>query len=68
VSCSERLGYGGDAAATMEAMMLNFDMSSFFEKRVLDFNAGVPGIAQFCVASMPQSLLSRYLVASVPSG
>ena len=39
--CSERLGYGGDAAATIEAIMLNFDMAAFNEKRVADFNAGM---------------------------
>jgi hypothetical protein len=37
---SERFGYGGDAAATAEAMMLNFDLSRFAEKRVNDFNIG----------------------------
>lgn len=36
----ERFGYGGDAAATAEAMMLNFNMAAFAEKRVRDFNAG----------------------------
>jgi alpha-L-rhamnosidase len=33
----ERLGYGGDIAATSEALMLNFDMENFYTKVVADF-------------------------------
>jgi alpha-L-rhamnosidase len=33
----ERFGYGGDAVATCEAFMLNFDMAAFYAKMVRDF-------------------------------
>ena len=33
----EKLGYGGDIAATSDAFMLNFDMSRFYRKVVHDF-------------------------------
>lgn len=33
----EKLGYGGDIAATSEAFMLNFDMSGFYAKAAQDF-------------------------------
>jgi len=33
----ERFGYGGDMAATSEAMMYNFDMAAFYEKAVRDY-------------------------------
>ena len=33
----ERFGYGGDIVATSEALMLNFDMESFYAKAVQDF-------------------------------
>jgi alpha-L-rhamnosidase len=33
----ERFGYGGDIVATSEALMLNFDMASFYAKAVADF-------------------------------
>ncbi len=33
----ERFGYGGDIAATSEALMLNFDMAAFYAKTVRDF-------------------------------
>ena len=33
----ERFGYGGDIVATSEAFMLNYDMSRFYEKTVIDF-------------------------------
>ncbi len=35
----ERFGYGGDAAATHEAVMLNWDVMGFMEKRVRDHNS-----------------------------
>ncbi len=34
----ERLGYGGDIAATSEAFMANFDMSGFYAKAVHDWS------------------------------
>ena len=34
----ERLGYGGDIAATSEAFMANFDMSGFYAKAVRDWS------------------------------
>ena len=34
----ERLGYGGDIVATSEAMMMNFDMATFYEKVVRDWS------------------------------
>jgi alpha-L-rhamnosidase len=34
----ERLGYGGDAHASGEAGMSIFDLSSFYEKRALDYS------------------------------
>ena len=33
----ERLGYGGDIVATSEALLLNFDMATFYQKTVLDW-------------------------------
>ncbi len=33
----ERLGYGGDIVATSEALMLNFDMCTFYAKAVQDW-------------------------------
>ena len=33
----ERLGYGGDALMSGEALLFNFDMAPFLRKRVLDF-------------------------------
>lgn len=33
----ERFGYGGDIVATSEALMLNFDMSTFYAKAVQDW-------------------------------
>jgi len=33
----ERFGYGGDIVATSEALMLNFDMASFYAKAATDF-------------------------------
>ena len=33
----ERMGYGGDIVAASEALMLNFDMSTFYAKTVQDF-------------------------------
>lgn len=33
----EKFGYGGDIVATCEALMNNFDMSSFYRKTVIDF-------------------------------
>ena len=33
----ERFGYGGDAVATCDAFMLNFDMAAFYAKLVRDF-------------------------------
>ena len=33
----ERFGYGGDIVATSEALMLNFDMETFYAKVVQDF-------------------------------
>ncbi len=33
----ERFGYGGDIVATSEALMLNFDMTGFYRKTVLDW-------------------------------
>ena len=33
----ERFGYGGDIVATSEAFILNYDMSRFYEKTVIDF-------------------------------
>jgi alpha-L-rhamnosidase len=54
VLCRERFGYGGDAAATTEAYMMNFDMAALNEKRVRDFNAGIGP----CRAAVPV-VLSR---------
>jgi alpha-L-rhamnosidase len=34
----ERFGYGGDAVATCEAFLLNFDMAGFYTKMVRDFS------------------------------
>jgi len=34
----ERLAYGGDIVATSEALMSNFDMSTFYEKAVRDWS------------------------------
>lgn len=33
----ERLGYGGDALMSGESLLQNFDMSLFYEKRILDY-------------------------------
>ena len=33
----ERFGYGGDIVATSEALMLNYDMTGFYRKTVLDW-------------------------------
>lgn len=33
----ERFGYGGDIAATSEALMMNYDMATFYSKVVQDF-------------------------------
>jgi alpha-L-rhamnosidase len=33
----ERFGYGGDLAATSEAFMMNYDMSTFYAKAVRDY-------------------------------
>ena len=33
----ERFGYGGDAVATCDAFLLNFDMAAFYTKMVRDF-------------------------------
>ena len=33
----ERFGYGGDIVATSEALMLNFDMTTFYQKTVNDW-------------------------------
>ena len=33
----ERFGYGGDIVATCEALMLNFDMTTFYQKTVTDW-------------------------------
>ena len=33
----ERLGYGGDIVATSEALMYNFDMTTFYQKSVCDW-------------------------------
>lgn len=37
----EKLGYGGDAIASAETFISVFDMSTFYEKRVHDFNDAV---------------------------
>jgi alpha-L-rhamnosidase len=37
----EKLGYGGDAIASAETFISVFDMSTFYEKRVRDFNDAV---------------------------
>lgn len=37
----ERFGYGGDIVATCEALMLNFDMTTFYQKTVGDWAASV---------------------------
>jgi alpha-L-rhamnosidase len=47
----ERFGYGGDAVATCDAFMLNFDMAAFYAKMVRDFadaalaNGSLTGVA-----------------------
>jgi alpha-L-rhamnosidase len=33
----ERFGYGGDIVATSEALLLNYDMATFYQKTVLDW-------------------------------
>ena len=33
----ERLGYGGDALMSGESLLLNFDMTLFYQKRLLDY-------------------------------
>jgi alpha-L-rhamnosidase len=37
----ERFGYGGDIAATNEALMFNYDMAAFYGKAVQDWSDGV---------------------------
>jgi len=51
--CRERFGFGGDIVPTAEAMMFNFDMSTFYPKVVRDYGdesqpeGGLPDTAPF---------------------